>query len=44
VTAAATVAQAVPSSLSKHEGKGMQRTNKGKPAKWRLAATETGQY
>jgi hypothetical protein len=35
--AAATVAQAVLSSLSKPEGKGVQRTTEGKPAKWCLA-------
>jgi hypothetical protein len=39
-TAAATVAQAVLSSLSKHEGKGVQRTNEGKPAKWKLLEGE----
>jgi hypothetical protein len=41
--AAATVAQAVPSSLSEHGRKGVHRTNEGKPAKWLLAATETDQ-
>jgi ribosomal protein S20 len=35
--AAATLAQGVLSSLAKHDGKGVQRANEGKPAKWRLA-------
>ena len=39
--AAQDLAQGVLSSLSKHDGKGVQKTNEGKPAKWRLADRAT---
>jgi hypothetical protein len=30
----------IKSSLKNHDGKGVQRTNEGSPARWRLASKE----
>jgi hypothetical protein len=43
-TEAQIVAQGILRGLLSHNGKGVQNVAEGKPAKWRLAATETGQY